>query len=269
MTVPLFNLFGWPINLLWEKLTSRRLYGQGPYEDYEYSDVLYWTLHDLVGRESFRFFVGRIPQREKKHSEMTCLLDKIVFTLILVGLPIGLVVASILSVQLSKDSVALSNHPQCGDWVYKYRSGYSGQPLLQFEHKTEAEAGKYAADCYGSFSDSDSCSKFINSTLAYTVENSTSCPFDGDDVCDGNPVVRFGTGKVPVSVLGINAPDSYSISRSMTCSPLVAGEDHIALGISDKGDPLWQYWYGPSMADFTWQHPVEESSWDINGYSSS
>jgi hypothetical protein len=53
----------------------------------------------------------------------------------------------------------------------------------------------------------------------------------------------------------------------MTCAPIVGDEKYVKMGRSSKGFEQWEYWYGPSLSNYTWANPVQDSLWDVNGYS--
>ncbi|KAF8858997.1 hypothetical protein BDZ45DRAFT_371177 [Acephala macrosclerotiorum] len=185
--------------------------------------------------------------------------------LIIVGLPIMLIVASIVSAGLATDTIGLSNFDKCG----RYKSVESNSSIgsLEYEHKAEAEANVYATDCYGSSPLVNSCNRFYNQSIGYAV-STVECPFKGK-VCDTpqNGSVRLSTGLVSGSVLGINSKNQYYFGRTMTCSPLVSGDEYVRVGLSEQGEKQWEYWYGPSLGAYTSANPVQESSWEIKGYS--
>lgn len=188
--------------------------------------------------------------------------------LILVGLPILLIVASIVSASLATDSTALSNSDKCGSYIYQPNSTGCSVKFLQFERKAEAEAAFYAMSCYGSFSTSDHCTKFYNQSISYNVRSDADCPFAGD-VCLGgkNPAYQLSTGLVPGSILGINARNPFLFSRTMTCSAIVSDENYVNVSRSSQGFAQWEYWYGRSLSNYTWANPFQESHWEIKGYS--
>lgn len=204
--------------------------------------------------------IGRRSPRE--------VLGRWVMAIIFLGFPTALIIASVLSSALANDSTARSNTATCGIYIYDLNLGNSSGQFLEYEHRAEAQAGGYAADCYGSSPLVDDCNRFYNQSIPYTINPATPCPFDSE-VCDkpGNTSITFSTGLVPGSVLGINAINSYFFSRTMQCSPLVTGNEYIRRGISSRGKDQWEYWYGPSDAEYTWATPVHESSWEIKGYS--
>jgi len=133
--------------------------------------------------------------------------------LILVGLPILLNVASIVSASLATDSTALSSSGIRGSYIYKPDSMECSVKFLEFERKVEAEAAIYAMSCYGSSSNSDYCTKFYNQSISYPAGNNVDCPFAGD-VCLGGkkPAYQLSTGLVSGLVLGVNARNPFFFS---------------------------------------------------------
>lgn len=185
---------------------------------------------------------------------------------ITLGLPVTVLIASIVSAGLATDTIAVSKADTCGTYVYRPGSKNPSNSV-EFEHRVEAESGLYADECYGASSLIENCNKFYNQSISYSLDNKAECPFDGN-VCHGmNESIMFTTGLVPASVLGVNTPNPLLFSRTMTCSPLVTGSDYVSIGISDLGEEQWEYWYGRSLAQYTWANPVKESSWEIKGYS--
>jgi hypothetical protein len=191
-----------------------------------------------------------------------------VMLLILVGLPILLIVASIVSASLATDSIALSSSDKCGSYIYNPKSMECSVKFLEFERKAEAEAAFYAMSCYGSSLNADHCTKFYNRSISYPVRSHVDCPFAGD-VCLGGekPAYQLSTGLVSGSVLGINAQNPPFFSRTMTCSAIVNNESYVNISHSSRGFDQWEYWYGQSLSNYTWANPVQESLWEIKGYS--
>jgi hypothetical protein len=70
----------------------------------------------------------------------------------------------------------------------------------------------------------------------------------------------FTTKLIPGSVLGINTADALLFSKSMIWSPLVNWPGYVGIGESDQREDQWEYWYGRSLADYTWANPIQESS---------
>lgn len=80
---------------------------------------------------------------------------------ILASLPILLIVASIVSAGLASNSMALSRADACGFYEYRPASARCSVKFLGFERRAEMEAGFYALNCYGSFSNADRCTRLI------------------------------------------------------------------------------------------------------------
>jgi hypothetical protein len=188
--------------------------------------------------------------------------------LILIGLPVLVIVASIVSSRLGTDSVALSNTGKCGRYIFKSQSMGCLVKFQAYERSAETEAAFYALNYYGPSAKFDHSSCFRNGSISYPNGSYVKCPFTGE-VCidEKQPAFRLSTGLVSGSVLGINARNPFLFSRTMTCSPLVNDERYIKLGHSSRGFDQWEYWYGPSKDNYTWSNPVEARYEDSNGYS--
>jgi hypothetical protein len=273
MTPSVFNLLIGPINWLWRKITTMLCEEGRPLQDggFEYQVLLKWCLHDLLPERVMNFLVGEKTERKPEDPpKIDFVLDRVVLALVLLVLPVCLITASVVSAGLATTSIGVSNSPHCGEWETQFHLDDFMEPFLQFEHATETDSIKYAANCYESNPSSEDCSKFYNESIAYSVEAGIPCQFDGQ-VCNdmGEGAFKLSTGLVSGSVLGINARNPFLFSRTMTCSPIVTGDKEVTLGLSDQGEEQWQYWYGQSLAEYTWANPVQESPWEIKGYSTS
>jgi len=207
-----------------------------------------------------------VPTSSNRQSAAADAFGAAAMVIIALGLPFFLISASIISAGLATDTFATSKAPLCGRYVYN-PAARNSSALLEFEHRAESQAGVYAEDCYGSSPIVDNCNKFFNQTISYSFNSTSKCPFNGK-VCDGvDNSIQLTTGLVPTSVIGINTAKPLLFSRTMTCSPLVVGPEYISIGISDQGQEQWEYWYGKSLASYTWANPVQESAWEIKGYS--
>jgi len=191
-----------------------------------------------------------------------------VMLLILIGLPLLLIVASIVSAGLASDSIALSSSDKCGRYSYKPNSAECSVKFLEFERRAEAEAAYYAMNCYGPSANTDHCTKFYNQSISYPMGSQVDCPFAGN-VCLGGkqPAYQLSTGLVSGSVLGINARNPFLFSRTMTCSAIVSDENYVNISHSSQGFDQWEYWYGKSISNYTWANPVQEGPWQTKGYS--
>jgi hypothetical protein len=171
------------------------------------------------------------------------------------------------SAGLATDPTAISASLKCGRYVYDPHLTKSSGSFLEYEHRAEAQSGLYASNCYGSAPSVDTCNNFYSQSIPYSTTNNT-CPFNGEACLSmENNSMSFSTGLTSTSVLGINIPESIFFSRTTTCSPLVTGTGYIKKGVSYTGEEQWEYWYGASLADYTWANPVRQSAWEIKGYS--
>jgi hypothetical protein len=177
-------------------------------------------------------------------------------------------VASILSAGLATDTIAVTDSPKCGVYDYRYNSSHSSVPFLEFEYHAETQSKQYAITCYRNSSQVNDCNKFYCQSISYSSYDEAECPFAGDVCYDpGDSAIQFSTGIQSGAVLGISAANPFLFSRTMTCSPLVTGPEYIGKGWSYWGDEQWEYYYGLTFDGYTWANPVEESNWEIKGYS--
>jgi hypothetical protein len=267
---PIFELLVRPLSWLWRKLSSR--WNKGEQDQFEesrsFGDSMGYVLQNLRhvggGYVNIPIYSPAAPNGTRAREA----LGAGVMLLILVGPPLLLLVASIVSARLSTDSTGLSSSDKCGRYFYEPDSAECSVKFLAFERRAEVEAAIYAMNCYGSSSNGDHCTKFYNQSISYPVGSRVSCPFVGNVCLNGKkPAYQLSTGLVSGSVLGINAMNPFLFSRTMTCSPIVNNENYVNISRSSQGFDQWAYWYGQSLSNYTWANPVQESLWEIKGYS--
>ncbi|KAH8745060.1 hypothetical protein BGZ57DRAFT_960450 [Hyaloscypha finlandica] len=270
---PVFELLRVPFWLLWRKVTSRwGLLRPTAVEEandfYEFtgeviSAIVQQVRERWVGYHFVNHGAAPVPNRRRMAADA---LGAGAMIAVALGLPLTLLIASIISTGLKTDTIAISQAPHCGTYAYT-TSFENSSTFVEFEHRAESESGLYASECYGDSSLIEDCNKFFNQTISYSSNNQADCPFDGR-VCYGiNDSIRLTTGLIPASILGVNADNTLLFNKTMICSPLVSGPDYVGIGESDQGEEQWEYWYGRSLADYTWANPIQESSWEIKGYS--
>jgi hypothetical protein len=268
---PIFELLRIPIWRLWKKITSRWNLLQPTdvkeaHDFYEMTGIiLKATAHELQGRWPGYSNV-QLPISPSRNNAAAQALGAGSMVALALGLPAALLIASIISAGLATDTIARSKADTCGTYVYKSGSKNSSS-FVEFEHRVETESGLYADECYGASSLIEDYNKFYNQTISYSSNDMAECPFDGEVCHVGNDSILFATGLVPASVLGVDTASPLLFSRTMACAPLVTGPEYVSIGVSDLGEEQWEYWYGRSLADYTWANPVQESSWEIKGYS--
>ncbi|KAH8751897.1 hypothetical protein BGZ57DRAFT_101264 [Hyaloscypha finlandica] len=108
------------------------------------------------------------------------------------GLPLALLIASIISTGLETDTIAISQAPHCGTYAYTAGFGRSST-FVEFEHRAESESGLYADECYGDSSLIKDCNKFYNQTISYSSKDAADCLFDGKVCCGTNDSIMFTT----------------------------------------------------------------------------
>jgi hypothetical protein len=167
------------------------------------------------------------------------------------------------------DSVAVSDHPQCG--LVLPPTANQGDAVhfalgKKYYNDISRESRQYAKSCYGHGSTAeahfspDSCSFFYKPTIDYAVMDDDLCPFrhgEGPPLClDGeNTAYTVTTGTpedvlVDVSTIGINSPLRYKFHRSITCSPLIM--DGLVHPFIDANGTLGNhYLYGNRTGDWS------------------
>ncbi|KAJ9612937.1 hypothetical protein H2200_002878 [Cladophialophora chaetospira] len=164
------------------------------------------------------------------------------------------------------DSIALSQHPQCGIAI---SNGSQSATHFALGHKyfndIARESRQYAKSCYdlgrgtSSARAPESCSFFYEPSIKYSIIDNDTCPFkfgNGSLCLNGeNSAYTLTTGSASsllddvsklvadASVLGINSPLSYTFHRSITCSPLWT-DGLIYSFRDDNGTVTFQYFYG-------------------------
>ena len=155
---------------------------------------------------------------------------------------IAIQVCGVMPSLIATDSIALSEHPNCG--VY-FPNATDDREM--FSISREYESITWAQSCYGPAEGSDGCDLLLQDSIPKSVEESVRCPF-GEHMCHGgsNSAVRFSTGPVDARTIGINTPHRYEFQRSTTCSPLNMNESYVRLSRGDGG-LAFDYYYGGSV----------------------
>lgn len=93
---------------------------------------------------------------------------------IVVGLPVAVLTASIVSVGLATSTIAISKSPNCCRYIFDTRGTNTSLKFLEFEHRSEAQSAAYADSCYSPASLDDDCNKFYNRSISYSIELTVS-----------------------------------------------------------------------------------------------
>jgi hypothetical protein len=118
--------------------------------------------------------------------------------------------------------------------------------LLQAQKETRS--GQYARDCYGqrSVTNPDHCNFFNSQAILYDdILLEQECPFEYFSLCAGGgyTAVRFSTGLVEASKIGINSPNPPKFNRTTICVPLNMEQGFIKEIPPDKQHRDYQYEY--------------------------
>jgi hypothetical protein len=147
---------------------------------------------------------------------------------------------------LQTDSMALSNHPDCGRYIPQ--PGITPRTTTPYEIDIQSDSANWARNCYNVDGSPDGCTFFFNQSIAYEVSDA-DCPFN-DDLCLGGSTapVRFTTGAVNARIIGINAAKTFDFNRTTVCSPLNMNETYIKLRGVDEATCryTYDYHYGPA-----------------------
>jgi hypothetical protein len=168
------------------------------------------------------------------------------------------------------DTSALWLSTQCGVFQYDYRANGPSASLRNdvFNRAKEARAGDYAQACYSSSGllTSMRCKSFHQQKIPFS--NSTpSCPFPDEDIClkgtRGLGTIRFDTGIVDSSALGINSKSTYKFRREMTCAPLT--QEGFVRKVVENGVERYFYEYGQLYDDDNPPKPAFNYTYDTYG----
>ena len=142
----------------------------------------------------------------------------VVIVNVLFGVFVALTVAGVFSAKIQSDKVGLSSSSQCGIWRPDEKAGVEIADLEDLKSYTEeAQASQYARNCYGPQDQYKtlSCGYSYNESIEFTTTPDEECPFTSQELCLGGfySAIRFDTGKVDASVLGINDRQRHMFRR--------------------------------------------------------
>ena len=180
-------------------------------------------------------------------------------------------VFGVLTVKLQTDSLALSQHPNCGIWDINVTNGpkdarFSSRPV-EFERQIESAA--LAERCYGASPAIEGCSYFIQPSINFD-KSTADCPF-GDMCYEDGRALKIFTMPVNARAVGINAKKTYEFRRRVACSPLKMDDRYVQLENNGE-EHKYGYFYGGTrdqkFGNGTWETIVYgDSLGDTTGYS--
>jgi hypothetical protein len=186
--------------------------------------------------------------------------------------------------QLPVNSSGLVDSQTCGSWSLRDDAGDGATDLYDLDQaQKERRAAQYARDCYaGQRSDGpDLCEFFAHPRIPYEiVESKEHCPFADVDFCD-KPygAIKFSTGRISSSIIGINSLNPPKFRRTTVCTPLnVKGNpQHFVRRVAGDGTPgsapyVYEYDLGQTRSsvsdgNYTFRTMGDAFGWDIPGYS--
>jgi hypothetical protein len=179
--------------------------------------------------------------------------------------------AGVLSSQIAKSSSnerLLALNPNCGYWSFDdIETNYASiTSSWRQQHKDTDAAVEYARKCYTIEANPLQCNKYVRTTLPYTVNQNSSCPFkNGICLMGDTAAYSMDTGFLDSREhLGINSPPGTSVHlrKITTCAPLQL-DGYATKFKATSDDALWRagdfvitYHYGkmPAILDFTGQN---------------
>jgi hypothetical protein len=157
--------------------------------------------------------------------------------------------------QAPASKAVLSGSKNCGLWeLTPDANGAAQDQDALIQGRKETRAGQYSRDCYGpqlapSF---DQCNLFKERSIPTAeMDMEQQCPFVNETYCQGNgyTAVRFTTGLVDASQIGINAPSAPQFNRTMMCVPLNMVYPSFYIEKIDETDGHFGYNLGPVESD--------------------
>ena len=159
---------------------------------------------------------------------------------ILISFTIAWSVAGAFVTTISANDAALSGSRKCGLWGLKDTANPAAQDAdALIQGQKETRAGQYARDCYASQPPSslDQCLLFREQNVPTSdMRVGQQCPFVNEKYCSGTgaTAVRFTTGLVGATRIGVNAADTPRFNRTTICVPLNMEDPPKGPGFAEK-----------------------------------
>lgn len=187
---------------------------------------------------------------------------------------IAYVILSTFITSLPSEKLARSGSSECGLWGLRDDANDAAQDAdALVQGQKETRAGLYARNCYGrqSSPDLDQCALFAESKIEFDMHTDQECPFVNSTYCasTGFTAVRFSTGNIDATEVGLNAQRAPKLRRTSICVPLnldggfVNRLSHIA--------GHWGYDLGPVeskeyWSDYTFVQSGDPFYYDVRAY---
>ena len=165
-------------------------------------------------------------------------------------------VATVLS---AKDMVggatALLHSDHCGSGKLPEDSSNGARArAAAIDRQKEQRAGEYAANCYkksGSLSP-QGCNIFTEPNITYTRTYEQDCPFD-ESICaysstTATQSIKFDTGLLDATYLGLNIEHPYKFRRASTCAALSSDYPFVQ-NRTEYESTAYFYYYGSKYND--------------------
>ena len=148
------------------------------------------------------------------------------------------------------DNAGLLASDTCGLWGLKDDANDAAQDKVALTRgRMEARAGQYARDCYPpqSTASVNQCSVFKYPLIpTFEFNRNQACPFVNETYCDdtGYTAVRFSTGLVDATRIGINTSKPPKFNRTSICVPLnLRDRDQGGPEFVERGSEAWRWRY--------------------------
>ena len=128
-------------------------------------------------------------------------------SLVLIGVFVGESTGTVLSANIVGNTMAIASTKRC------FAPDYG---------KTSLRATAYVDQCYHAAAGTEGCNYFYTQSLGFKEEVVDTCPFAGD-ICTllDKPAIKFDTGYLSATLLGINTPKQYQFRRVSFCAPVL------------------------------------------------
>lgn len=187
---------------------------------------------------------------------------------------VAFIIAGTFVTRFSIEGTALSASKRCGAWGLKddaNNAALDEDALVQGEKETRA--GQYARDCYSAHSSSrlNRCSVFKEALIPTSqLSMNQQCPFVDQTYCPGDSytAVKFSTGIVDATHIGVNRNRAPKFNRTTICTPF-----DLNAGFVQHLDRRGEYGYelGPVTGDkyqsqYTFHQLGDPWYYDVRAY---
>lgn len=161
---------------------------------------------------------------------------------------IGILTCGIVTALLANNSIALSNHPDCGLYLPQGADLFAQLNVTRpYESATQIESAALAKRCFKT--EGGECGTFLDPSFSIEASNWT-CPWPAH-MCHGKGTqpIRITTNAVRARKIGINDGGRLEFNRTSICSPLNMNRTYVNLVKQEGSKYTFGYYYGRSL---TW-----------------